>query len=369
MAFISEVVMAKQTALELKRKEVREEILAMKEKIPSVRILNFFGKTFKSQSLEYWLSNFIILNAMALSPWLLIGLALDELTSNKYLWIPGLLVVVEAIIGIFLTRIIVVSVFDDIADRIIIKINNVGDLIKQMQWLSESWSKRNVLRFILFWELVWLSLGVGGFSIAYHNFVGFGFSITGMIVGLLAGIGFYTTVWVGLLAYELRNYQYQLNAFSPVDSEIINDITELLTKPTYILAAYFAVVTLMAASNLTDQQIRILFSLPFLFIAWIIITAQFLLTRLTIGRIVSDAKWKTLNKIQAKINSIEATGDLSDKETAERLLRLVDIHTRVVASRSSTFDLKSLTTFISQLMLPLLGLLLGNFDKVLTLLP
>jgi len=60
---------------------------------------------------------------------------------------------------------------------------------------------------------------------------------------------------------------------------------------------------------------------------------------------------------------------LSDKETAERLLRLADIHRQIMASKTNTFDLKSLSNLFSQLMLPLLGLLLGNLDKISALLP
>ena len=102
--------------------------------------------------------------------------------------------------------------------------------------------------------------------------------------------------------------------------------------------------------------------------SWIIILTQFFLIQSTRGKIVKNAKWKTLNKIQAKINAVEATGDLSDKETAERLLRLADIHRQIRASRTNTFDFRSLSTLFSQLMLPLLGLLLGNLDSVLALL-
>ena len=91
--------------------------------------------------------------------------------------------------------------------------------------------------------------------------------------------------------------------------------------------------------------------------------AQFVVTRATIGKIVNREKWKTLNKIQARINAVETTGDLSEKETAERLLRLVDMHGRIMASRANPSDWKSVSAFISQLMLPLLGLLLGYLDK------
>lgn len=361
--------MAKQTALDLKRKEVREEILAMKEKIPTAILLNYLGKAFKKQSLGYWLSNFIVLNVIALVSWLVIGLALDELLSNQYLWIPGIIAVEEGVSTIFLAHIITLSVFDDITNNIITKINNSEDLDKVTQWFRASWFKRNVFSLIVVWVFAWLSLGPIGFSIVYHNFAGFGFLLTSVIVGSFVGMSFYTVVWVTWLVLNLKNYQYELNAFSPADSEIISNITDMLTKCIYSFAAFFACITLINTSNLIDSLMRVLFSLPFLLISWISIIVQFFVTRSTIAKIVNDAKWKTLNKIQKKINVIESTGDLSEKETAEKFMRLADIHRQIMASRTNIFDLKSFSTLFSQLMLPLLGLLLGNLDRILALLP
>ena len=360
--------MAKETTLELKRREVREEILALREKIPSARILNFFGKAFKTKSLGYWLSNFVALNVIALSPWLLIGLAVDELVSNKHLWIPGIIAIEESISSIFLAHVITLNVFDDITNKIITKINNSEDLVKVKQWLRISWSKQNVFRLVLVWIFTWISLGPIGFSVVYHNFVGFGFLLTSVIVGAIVGMAFYSVVWVVWLVINLKNYQYQLNNFSPAASEIISNITDMLTKCIYSLAAFFACITLVNTSNLIDSPIKVLFSLPFLLISWISIIVQFFVTRSTIAKIVNDAKWKTLNKIQVRINSIEAKGDLTDKETAEKLLRIADIHNQIMASKTQIFDLRSVSTLFSQLMLPLLGLLLGNLDKILDLL-
>jgi hypothetical protein len=198
--------------------------------------------------------------------------------------------------------------------------------------------------------------------------VGFGFLSTTVIVGTLAGLGFYVPFWLNLLTVDLKNYQYDINTFLPADSEIVHNITEILTKRIYILAACFSIFTLIGSSNLLDRQLRAIFTFPILLLAWITITIQFLLIRSTLGWIINRTKWKTLNKIQVKINLIEATGDLSDKDTAERLLRLADIHKQIMASKTNTFDLKSVSTLFSQLMLPLLGLVLGNLEKIFTLL-
>ena len=360
--------MAKQTALELKRREAREEILTWKNKLPSARILNFFGRAFKNQSWGYWLSNIFLLNLILLSPWIIIGLALKENEKTILIWIPCIIAVEDAILGLIISHIVIQKIWDDTANIVVEKINNGDDLPTFIKWLKGSWSFQNVAPFVLLFCALWVFLALVSLSVAIDEFIGFGLSLTVVLVASLAGIAFYGPIWVSLLASNMKNYQYDINTFSPADSEIINNITDILTKRMSIVAAYFAVITLISTSNLIDPQVRLTFSLPIFLIGWILITAQFLLTHSTIGRIVSRAKWKTLNKIQAKINTIEATGDLSDKETAERLLRLADIHKQIIASKTNIFDLKSLSTFVSQLMLPLLGLLLGNLDKVIALL-
>ena len=71
-----------------------------------------------------------------------------------------------------------------------------------------------------------------------------------------------------------------------------------------------------------------------------------------------------MKHIRAKINALQARSDIAKKETAERILRLMDIHERVKSARADVFDLKSIRTFITQLMIPLLGFLLANLDTV-----
>jgi hypothetical protein len=221
---------------------------------------------------------------------------------------------------------------------------------------------------ICFW-LVWTLLGVAGQSTLHHQFVGIGFSLTVFLEGLLAGLALYSVLWISSLAYHLRHYQYELNKFSPASSEILHNIEELIKRRAYGFSTYFFVFMLITSSNLVDVPSRLAFTLPGFAFIWFVMIAQFLITRATIERIVEVGKWRTLNKLTTQINLIEETGDLSDRETAERLLRLGEIHRQVMASREGTFDFGSLATLLSQLMLPLLGLLLGNLDKVSGLLP
>ena len=54
--------MSTESELIQKRQEVRGEILALKDQIPSARIFNQLGKAFKHNSLGYWLSNIVLLH-------------------------------------------------------------------------------------------------------------------------------------------------------------------------------------------------------------------------------------------------------------------------------------------------------------------
>lgn len=361
--------MAEEPDLMQKRREVQQEILALREKIPTVIILNGLGRPFKSRTPAYWLLNIVLLNLILASPWAIIGLVLNEMGKSVRFFAGGVIGIELAVFGFVFAHIVIRYLLDTIAHRIIPKIDNVDDLSKMLLWLEQTWFIRNTIAVALPVGILWASLGVGGMSVASHEFVGFGLSLTVILAGLLIGVGFHAAFWLPLFVLSLKDYQYEMNAFSPADSEIIHVISEMLTTCLYALAVEFAALTFVSTSSLVDPQLRVAVSFPFSALCWVIIATLFLLTRSTLGAIVNKAKWKTLNKLQAQINAIEATGDLSEKETAERLLRLADIHRQIRASKTTTFDLESFSTLFSQLMLPLLGLLLGNLDKLSKLLP
>jgi hypothetical protein len=366
------MVMDQQSALEAKRKEVREEILAMKEKVPAAQVFNWFGqllsKRLTNRSFLYWLSIVFFLNLVTFWIWVPIGLFTKEITQQPYLWRSALMSVEMQIVGLMVNYSLMRSLFDQIADQIVEKINNSNDLSRLVEWLNASLSARNVNSFLLISCLIWISLGIGAVSFAYQTFVGLGFSLVMLCTGFVAAVALQGIYWENLFVYHLRRYQYDLNTFSPADSELTSIFPDIFNSQLYGIAAYFALYTFLGSTQLVDKNIRIVFAVPLFVMIWLGIVSQFLLTRTTLSSLIRRAKWKTLSKIQAKINSIEATGDLSDKETAEKLLRLADIHKEIMASRANTVDIRSLSTLFSQLMLPLLGLLLGNLDKVLALL-
>lgn len=352
-----------------KRREVRQEILALKERIPTARIFNWLGRPFRHNSLGYWLANVVLLHLILLIPGALIELVFEDIDIFLRAVVPTTLGTEAVVLGSIAGHFAIRGALDDMAMQIVAHNKSIDDLSKLLEWLTQTWSTKNVLTVAIPVCLFWVLLAIVSWTFYLDQFVGFGLCLWYVTTGLLAGIVLYLLLWFSLLAFNLRNYQYEMNAVSPADSEVIYDISQMLNRSTYFVSGVAAVLTLLSTSSLVPQQITSAFTLPLLTIAWSVIIPQFLLTRSTLGMIIDRAKWVTLNRIRTKINDLEATGDLSDKDTTERLFRLTDVHKQIMASKFNTLDLKSFSTLFSQLMLPLLGLLLGNLDKLSRLLP
>jgi hypothetical protein len=364
--------MEKKTELVRKRKEAKEEIFALKNKTAPVIVFKFLSKLFPKSLSEknpiYWLCQIILLNALILLPGLLLSVPLGDFERSRDLWIPTVISTEYIVLGFIVAHISQQILFNSISNRIVEKINDIEGLSKLINWLKASWSIRTISVYILVSWFLYEVLVIVGVSFARDNFIGFSFTLIAIPAGFCFGILFHYVVWIMLLDFQLRDYQYDLNTLSPADSEVVTNISRISNTQIYLLAAYFAILTLITSLGIFGIEITPTVALPGVLTCWTIITLQFMITRSTINSIIEGARWKTLNKLQAQINQVEAAGNLSDKDTSEKILRLADIHGRVVASRTNTFDLKSISAFISQLMLPLLGLLLGNLDKVLELL-
>ncbi len=350
--------------LEVKRREVGGKILRLQETIVSTSILDGLGRPHNRDRKSYWIRNLILLNLIVLGPWLWIGITQQEFERTRYLWISGPLTIEFVIAGFLLAHLETQRMLGDIPHLVVDSMLDVGEIEQFDKWLGNSLTVRSMVPFVSLIWIVWISLGVVGQSLVHSEFVGFGFSMTLILEGLLAAVALYSVYWITRTAYQLRKYQYELNRFSPASSEIINNVYELVKKRAYGFSLYFAVFMLTSSSSLVDINSRVVFAWPAFLAIWAVMITQYLIIRDTARVIVERGKWKTLNQLAERMNSIEKEGDLSDREIAERLLRLCEIHRQVAGSRTSTFDLNSLTTLLSQLMLPVLGLALGNSEKV-----
>ena len=262
-----------ESELSQKRLEVRQEILALKEQIPSARIFNVLGRAFRHNSPGYWLSNITLLALIQIAPGVLLGLALKESNNLLRVGTQGLLAIGLVLLGITAGHFSIRAVLDDLAKQIVEHSNHVDDLSKLLRWLQQTWSTRFISAFVLPYGLLWMLLGIAGMSVFLGQFVGFGFTLWSTITGLLAGVMLYIPFWTCLLAFNLRNYRYEMNAFSPADSEVIDDISNMMTRSIYVLSATTAVISLVSASSLVSPQSKSIFAIPLMTLGWATIIA------------------------------------------------------------------------------------------------
>jgi len=74
---------------------------------------------------------------------------------------------------------------------------------------------------------------------------------------------------------------------------------------------------------------------------WGIITIVFLSNQYALAKIITRAKWKTLNEIQAQIKRLRGQEDIPSEKTLEHLGKLMDYHDRIKATRNSALDLRA----------------------------
>ena len=163
--------MNQQLELEEKRQEVRAEILGLKEKIPTARILNLLRKGANNRGLAHWLIDIVFLHLVSISPWILFGLALGENRETLQVWIPCIIAVEASVFGLIIADIVIQNILNDTANKIIEKINKANDLSKLISWFRGSWSLQNVAPFVLPFCILWVSLGLVSLSIAIRGFI------------------------------------------------------------------------------------------------------------------------------------------------------------------------------------------------------
>jgi len=100
---------------------------------------------------------------------------------------------------------------------------------------------------------------------------------------------------------------------------------------------------------------------------WGLITIVFLSNQYVLAKIITRAKWKTLNEIQAQIKRLRGQEDIPSEKTLEHLGQLMDYHNRIKATRNSALDLRAGLNFLNSLLLPLLAFVLANLDRILAL--
>jgi hypothetical protein len=177
-------------------------------------------------------------------------------------------------------------------------------------------------------------------------------------------VGYYLIPFYLNFPLRLNRYEFDLYTLDPSSSELVGRLSRLLSYAFYVTMAYIVQLTLGLSfvGVLTTETPVPGFLVSAL--VWVPAIIMFISGQLDLTNLITHAKWKTLNEVQGKIERLQAEQDVPDKDTLERLSKLMDYHDRIVSTPNSALNFRSGLNFLNSLLLPLLAFLIGNLKDV-----
>ena len=361
--------------LQVEIEKTRKILLKPENTLPSL-IFNSVGRLIckftKKDQIPHWIYSALVLLLIGQMPTLFISILLKE---NEH-WFTGLGFIWMGYIGLGLSAIIIgrlgiFYLFRSLESYIIDKIRSKEDLLDLQNLLTYVWSEDNLLhKWAIYTTLVitvfWSISFSWVYSIYLKQFIGFGLVAGTIVFGLLVGPILYLEAWFFMFITHIGHYSFELNEVSPAYSEVVQRLSRLITNLLYSFAAFIALSTGAVAISIRDEFNIGAIALVSI-IGWVPTTVYFFGNQRSMKQIVMSAKWKTLNRIQSEIVALHKN-DITERKNIDAINRLMDYYSRVRTTPDSTLSVSTSVSFLNQLALPLIGVLIANLDKVLAIL-
>jgi hypothetical protein len=316
---------------------------------------------------SYWLSGIAIALITFLIGWGLATASGNPLTPEELkltLWSS-----VTGPLALIANKINIRAFLNTFRSSCVDKILRVSDMDNLEKWLGDNfkWWKPLLVGIVIgpllgwFLYIIWLG-----------NHPGTGFHIGPFVVVLLSCI---QAVWVGYYLYpfyvafptRLNRYHFDLYEPDPSSSEVVGQLSRLLTFLLYVTMAYIVWLTVglgyIDVLTADTPQPGIVFSV-FVWAPTVILysTGQYHLSDLIIR-----AKWKTINEIQKQVEDLYKEEKIPGKDTLDRLGKLMDYHDRIKGTPNSALNFRAGLNFLNSLLLPILAFVIANLKDVINI--
>jgi hypothetical protein len=262
-----------------------------------------------------------------------------------------------------------------------------GPLLDRMQRSSDivdlgNWLKRNfrfrlplVFGFVLgptLAVLLYNSWGANHGNLACHVWSLFGNPVCHIGSLITLTIACMQAMWVGYYLFpfylmfppQLHRYQFDLYAPDPSSSEVVGRLSQLLAFILYVTMAFIIqlMIGLGLFNVLSNRTVLTGFVISLLVISPMVI--MYAAGQYHLSDVIVRAKWKILNEVQTKIEELSNQEEIPDKETLDRLSKLMDYHDRIKSTPNSALNLRVSLNFLNSLLLPILAFVLANYSDV-----
>lgn len=179
-------------------------------------------------------------------------------------------------------------------------------------------------------------------------------------------------VWVGYYLYpfyvafpsRLNRYHFDLYTADPSSSEVVGRLSRLLTFILYVTMGYIVWLTIgltyvdvLTAETPTPGLIFSVF-------VWAPTVILYAAGQFHLSDLITRAKWKILNEVQTKVEELYKEKKIPDKETLDRINKLMDYHDRIKGTPDSALNFRASLNFLNSLLLPILAFVVANLKEV-----
>lgn len=241
-------------------------------------------------------------------------------------------------------------------------VQSIADLTDLQQQIRFVFSIRKQLVFGGIYSILLTIVGMV-FSAGYPGLGGIriGYIVSFIALNIINGSYSYFALLGFPTLLRLSRYQYKLYAADPSSSEFIDRLADVLMLGVYIVAAWATLLTLLSVFFGGATSSVITFVVVF---AWLPTITFFAVNQYVLARIITNAKWRTLNGIQAQVEELQAQEQILSEETLGHIDKLLDYHDRIRATRNSALNIRAGLNFLNSLLLPLIAFVLTNLNQI-----
>ena len=346
-----------------KRNELKEEINKRIENTIPAYFYNLVGdaltRSFRLKKRPHWAVDAAVLFVLIYLPASLVSV----LTGEVYKWETIHFFYVALAVAIFSAPTvnhinITGNVLSGLRDNVVDSIQDVKSLNAFSEWLS-AFSVQKWLIFNMVFGIPYYLIWTISESLYMGAFVGFGVAAFNLV------ILYYISVWYTIfkmLTLPSALSELNLNIYEPdpANSKVIKYLIYMLNVYLYYYVSVVALVTAIMSFFPASWMLWLI-----LFMGWLPSIAQFIANQYAVRKIIITAKWRKLDELQGQIKELQ-TVNLKDapEATIVRINQLMDLHDRISGKPNNMLNWNTGLSLLNQLMLPLLGVLLGNIDKV-----
>jgi hypothetical protein len=162
-----------------------------------------------------------------------------------------------------------------------------------------------------------------------------------------------------VFAFTIRRLKVNLFPDDPSRTPVMQTMHQVSSNLLITVALLLALnIVLVIPLNIYSRAYLIAVISAF----WTPLLLYFLLSESAFAHLLINARLQRLGTLQQQVMEIENNQDVSQKEPAEAVKRLLELHDRVKSAPVSMINLNSIANLLGSLALPLLAALLSIFD-------